>query len=196
MLDRDSLSILREAVDRLDAGFDSLPAFEPDFDRESVCAVILEAADRLHDNFPYPHPLYAGQMLKPPHPVARIAYQLAQYINPNNHALDGGRASSEMEKEAVAGIAGMFGWGTTPGTQHDQLRVTGGTVTLDQARQRNGRIIRPRLEGTLGFNPANVVSTSVPCEPIIDGGETIYLRKCPSLPRTPQARWPATARAH
>ena len=44
--------------------------------------------------------------------------------------------------------------GTTPGTQHDQLRVTGGTVTLADARQRNGRIIRPRLEGTLGFNPA------------------------------------------
>ena len=44
--------------------------------------------------------------------------------------------------------------GTTPGTQHDQLRVTGGVVTLDEARQRNGRIIRARLEGTLGFNPA------------------------------------------
>src|SRR5204863_99450 len=29
---------------------------------------------------------------------------------PNNHALDGGRASSGMEKEAVAGIARMFGW--------------------------------------------------------------------------------------
>jgi len=31
-------------------------------------------------------------------------------INPNNHARDGGRASSEMEIEAVAGIARMFGW--------------------------------------------------------------------------------------
>jgi glutamate/tyrosine decarboxylase-like PLP-dependent enzyme len=31
-------------------------------------------------------------------------------INPNNHARDGGRASSEMEIEAVAGIAAMFGW--------------------------------------------------------------------------------------
>jgi glutamate/tyrosine decarboxylase-like PLP-dependent enzyme len=31
-------------------------------------------------------------------------------INPNNHARDGGRASSEMEIEAVAGIAGIFGW--------------------------------------------------------------------------------------
>jgi len=39
-----------------------------------------------------------------------LAYSLAQRINPNNHALDGGRASSRMEKEAVAEIAGMFGW--------------------------------------------------------------------------------------
>jgi len=49
-------------------------------------------------------------MLKPPHPVARAAYALAMKVNPNNHARDGGRASSEMEIEAVAGIAAMFGW--------------------------------------------------------------------------------------
>jgi hypothetical protein len=36
-------------------------------------------------------------MLKPPHPLARAAYALAMGINPNNHALDGGRASSRME---------------------------------------------------------------------------------------------------
>src|SRR5712672_1714271 len=49
-------------------------------------------------------------MLKPPHPIARLAYALAMWINPNNHALDGGRATSAMEKEAVAEIASMFGW--------------------------------------------------------------------------------------
>jgi glutamate/tyrosine decarboxylase-like PLP-dependent enzyme len=49
-------------------------------------------------------------MLKPPHAVARLAYALAMWINPNNHALDGGRATSAMEKEAVAEIASMFGW--------------------------------------------------------------------------------------
>jgi glutamate/tyrosine decarboxylase-like PLP-dependent enzyme len=32
------------------------------------------------------------------------------WINPNNHALDGGRATSAMEREAVAEIAGMYGW--------------------------------------------------------------------------------------
>jgi glutamate/tyrosine decarboxylase-like PLP-dependent enzyme len=48
-------------------------------------------------------------MLKPPHPIARAAYALAMSINPNNHALDGGRASSAMEIEAVAALATMFG---------------------------------------------------------------------------------------
>ncbi|MBV8630627.1 MAG: aspartate aminotransferase family protein [Silvibacterium sp.] len=62
------------------------------------------------DNYPYFHPLYAGQMLKPPHPVARAAYAMASWLNPNNHALDGGRASSAMEIEAVREIAAMFGW--------------------------------------------------------------------------------------
>src|SRR3989440_12976058 len=51
-------------------------------------------------------------MLKPPHDVARRAYELALPINPNNHALDGGRASSAMEKEAVADLARMIGWDT------------------------------------------------------------------------------------
>ena len=74
--------------------------------------VMDEVAVRLRDNYPYFHPLYAGQMLKPPHPIARAAYALATWINPNNHALDGGRASSAMEKEAVAEIAAMFGWQT------------------------------------------------------------------------------------
>src|SRR5437867_5949550 len=51
-------------------------------------------------------------MLKPPHEVARRAYELALHINPNNHALDGGRASSAMEKDAVAALARMIGWDT------------------------------------------------------------------------------------
>jgi glutamate/tyrosine decarboxylase-like PLP-dependent enzyme len=75
-----------------------------------MAEVLRETAVRLHDNYPYFHPLYAGQMLKPPHPVAKAAYAMAMEINPNNHALDGGRASSAMEIEAVAEIAAMFGW--------------------------------------------------------------------------------------
>ena len=110
MLDRDTLRILEEAAKRLDAGFASLPGFRAELPgRERLMEVLAEVAERLQDNYPYFHPLYAGQMLKPPHPVARLAYALAMWVNPNNHALDGGRASSAMEKEAVAQIAAMFG---------------------------------------------------------------------------------------
>lgn len=111
ILEKDSLRILRAALERLEAGFDKLPPLDtqaPDGMEE----VLFEVAERLRDNYPYFHPLYAGQMLMPPHPVARAAYALAMWLNPNNHALDGGRASSALEKEAVAEIARMFGWET------------------------------------------------------------------------------------
>ncbi len=70
---------------------------------------LAEYLDRLRGNYPFFHPRYAGQMLKPPHPVALAAYAAAQRINPNNHALDGGPPTGQMEKEAVAGLAAMFG---------------------------------------------------------------------------------------
>lgn len=111
MLDQKSLNALMEAVKKLGDGFSALPAYESEApQRERLAEVLAVTAERLRDNYPYFHPLYAGQMLKPPHPVARLAYALAMWINPNNHALDGGRATSAMEKEAVAEIAGMFGW--------------------------------------------------------------------------------------
>ncbi len=104
------LRILDRAVRRLEGHLDGLPVELEAGQWHDIDAVISEVADRLADNFPYHQPLYAGQMLKPPHPVARIAYELALQINPNNHALDGGRASSAMEKEAVGELARMFGW--------------------------------------------------------------------------------------
>jgi glutamate/tyrosine decarboxylase-like PLP-dependent enzyme len=109
-----SLELLEAALERLWAGFADLPEFdEAGSVGQGVRDVLNEVADRLRDNYPYFHPLYAGQMLKPPHPIARLAYELALWINPNNHALDGGRASSAMEKEAVAELARMVGWGKT-----------------------------------------------------------------------------------
>ncbi len=105
------LETLGPALLRLQKEFASLPdaRLQPrGMDR--AAEVLGEAAARLGDNYPYFHPLYAGQMLKPPHPVARAAYALAMSLNPNNHALDGGRASSRMEVEAVREIAAMFGW--------------------------------------------------------------------------------------
>ncbi len=109
-LETRSLSILPRALEILESSFHGLPLFEPSVNIEKLETVLLEVAARMKDNYPYPHPQYIGQMLKPPHPVARLAYTLSLWINPNNHALDGGRASSAMEKEAVARIGEMFGW--------------------------------------------------------------------------------------
>ena len=126
MLDKESLKILSEALEKLDAGFATLPAFDARVPgSKAIVKTLAETAERLQNNYPYFHPLYAGQMLKPPHPVARLAYALAQWINPNNHALDGGRATSAMEREAVAQIAEMFGW-------HDHLgHLCGGGTTAN-----------------------------------------------------------------
>jgi tyrosine decarboxylase/aspartate 1-decarboxylase len=139
MLDSRSLPLLARALERLDEGFASLPPLhgaQPD--EAAMARVLEEVATRLHDNFPYFHPLYAGQMLKPPHPVARLAAALAAWINPNNHALDGGRASSAMEKEAVAQIARMFGW-----EAHLGHLTSGGTLANLEALWVAGQL-RPR----------------------------------------------------
>jgi tyrosine decarboxylase/aspartate 1-decarboxylase len=108
--DHEGVGILGECLRALEEGFNRLPDSSPRLDIDALRAALMEAAERMKDNYPYHHPLYIGQMLKPPHPVARLAYAMAMFLNPNNHALDGGRASSLMEKEAVAGIARMFGW--------------------------------------------------------------------------------------
>jgi len=109
-LDTRNLPLLDDALKKLEQGFSDLPDVTPEDDSPRMRQILLEVAERMQDNFPYQHPLYAGQMLKPPHAVARLAYALSMWINPNNHALDGGRASSAMEKECVALIAQMFGW--------------------------------------------------------------------------------------
>ena len=124
MLDKESVQLLRDALEKLDEGFASLPEHsERPPGAKRMAEVLGAAAEKLQNNFPYFHPLYAGQMLKPTHPVARIAYALAQWINPNNHALDGGRASSAMEKEAVAELARMIGW-----AEHLGHLTSGGTM--------------------------------------------------------------------
>jgi len=109
-LEKGGLELLREAVMELKKGFPGLSWEDTDIFPDRLRPVLMEVAGRLQDNYPYFHPLYAGQMIKPPHPIAHLSYMLAMWINPNNHALDGGRASSHMEKEAVAEIARMFGW--------------------------------------------------------------------------------------
>ncbi len=135
MMETESLSILYEALERLEKGFKDLPDRDIAVDMSGLRAVMLKVADKMHDNYPYHHPLYAGQMLKPPHSIARLAYMLAMWINPNNHALDGGRASSVMEKEAVADIAKMFGWET-----HLGHLCGGGTMANMEALWVSGRL--------------------------------------------------------
>jgi tyrosine decarboxylase/aspartate 1-decarboxylase len=120
MINKNELGLLRDGLEKLESGFSDLPDFTPEFDAVAVGKIINEVAERMQDNYPYFHPQYAGQMLKPPHPIARIAYAMSLWINPNNHALDGGRASSAMEKECIIELAAMFGW-------HDTLgHLTGG----------------------------------------------------------------------
>lgn len=168
VLEKESLSLLRSALERLDQGFRSLPAYSPSVDLEPIHRVLLAVAERMKDNYPYGHPMYMGQMLKPPHPVARLAYALSLWINPNNHALDGGRASSRMEKEAVSHIAAMFGW-----EKHLGHLCSGGTMANLEALW-VGRQINPgktvlasgqahythdRLCGVLG-----VPFESIPCD--------------------------------
>jgi tyrosine decarboxylase / aspartate 1-decarboxylase len=156
----ETLRLLAEGLETLEGGFAALPeadAAPPGKARWGE--VMQEVARRLADNYPYFHPLYAGQMLKPPHPLARAAYALATWINPNNHALDGGRASSAMEKEAVAQLAAMCGW-----QEHLGHLTGGGTMANLEALWVAGRLrpgekvvasqqahyTHPRLTGLLG----------------------------------------------
>ncbi len=90
---------------------------------EQFARAFSSFAERLRENYPFFHPCYAGQMLKPPHPAAVAGYLTAMLINPNNHALDGGPATARMEKEAVAQLAGMFGLAT-----HLGHLTTSGTI--------------------------------------------------------------------
>jgi glutamate/tyrosine decarboxylase-like PLP-dependent enzyme len=86
-------------------------------------SALSELIDRLGGNYPFFHPSYAGQMLKPPHPAAVAGYLAAMLINPNNHALDGGPPTSQLEKESVAQLAAMFGF-----ADHLGHLTSGGTV--------------------------------------------------------------------
>jgi glutamate/tyrosine decarboxylase-like PLP-dependent enzyme len=101
--------------------FDRHPSLQ--ISDEEFAAVFDSFTRRLSDNYPFFHPAYAGQMLKPPHPAAVIGYLTAMLVNPNNHALDGGPATARMEKEAVAQLAEMFGFAT-----HLGHLTTSGTI--------------------------------------------------------------------
>lgn len=110
MINPAELELLQNALAKLAEGYEHLPDFTPDFDTDAAAEVLQTVARRMQDNYPYYHPQYAGQMLKPPHAVARIAYAMSLWVNPNNHALDGGKASSALEKECIVDLGRMYGW--------------------------------------------------------------------------------------
>ena len=115
----DLARILAESLGKMAEWQSQWPDWEPAgtlaVPPERLREVLDELLVRLRDNYPFWHPSYAGQMIKPPHPVATLAYFLTQQINPNNHALDGGPATAALEKEVVADLARLFGFGNPLG---------------------------------------------------------------------------------
>ncbi|MCA1801349.1 MAG: aspartate aminotransferase family protein [Rhodothermaceae bacterium] len=108
------LKWLKTGLEHLQVRGHVWPGTEPDktmvIGEGRVAEIMEELVAKLGGNYPFGHPEYAGQMLKPPHGIAWAAYALAMAINPNNHALDGGPPTSEMEKECVSELAAMFGF--------------------------------------------------------------------------------------
>jgi glutamate/tyrosine decarboxylase-like PLP-dependent enzyme len=102
------------------------PALAPDPARFD--AAWTEFSERMAGNYPFHHPRYAGQMLKPPHPVAIAAYTAAMHVNANNHALDGGPVTSELEVEVIRDLAAMFGF---PGEALGHLTSSGTIANLE-----------------------------------------------------------------
>src|SRR4029453_2236938 len=105
---------LRLAVTELASWMAEYGSFDPhpslDVELGALGAACGELRAGLADNYPFFHPRYVGQMLKPPHPAAVIGYVTTMLINPNNHALDGGPATARLEKEVVGELAAMFGF--------------------------------------------------------------------------------------
>ncbi|TNE73827.1 aspartate aminotransferase family protein [bacterium] len=105
------LDLLKKSLVELDSWRNEYGKPIPEQDRFFLYDDVLsKLVSRLKGNYPFHHPSYAGQMLKPPAGIAWLAYAITSTINPNNHALDGGPPSSEMEKEAVADLAKMVGY--------------------------------------------------------------------------------------
>lgn len=99
-----------EAVERWQSEYGTFTAHPTvDVADDALGRAFDDLTARLRDNYPFFHPRYVGQMLKPPHPAAVLGYVAAMLVNPNNHALDGGPATAAMEKDVVARLAGMFG---------------------------------------------------------------------------------------
>src|SRR3954468_5377322 len=78
----DFLDRAREAVAGWREPAPEHAALQPDPAR--LEAAWAESSGRMARNYPFHRPRYAGQMLKPPHPVAIAAYTAALHVNANN----------------------------------------------------------------------------------------------------------------
>ena len=127
-----TLPLVVEAIERWQesyGGVESAPVSAVDTEawRKALDQFLVRLTD---EQYPFFHPHYAGQMLKPPHPVAVVGYLAAMLINPNNHALDGGPSTAAMEK-SVERLAAMFGMNkhlghlTSSGTIESRSSVVG-----------------------------------------------------------------------
>jgi glutamate/tyrosine decarboxylase-like PLP-dependent enzyme len=80
-------------------------------DTQKLHRAVEAFLDRLErDNPPYFHPRYSAQMLKDPSIPALIGYFLTMLINPNNHAYEGGPATTEMEMEVIEDLQRLVGF--------------------------------------------------------------------------------------
>ncbi len=113
-MDSSLYNIIHPSLHRLEDWKNSFGSFPTHpslvIEDSKVQETLQKLSERLTGNYPFHHPNYAGQMLKPPHPIASLAYSITMGLNPNNHALDGGPPSSEMEKECVQALAQLFGY--------------------------------------------------------------------------------------
>ncbi|MDD9816565.1 MAG: aspartate aminotransferase family protein, partial [Gammaproteobacteria bacterium] len=60
-LETESIDLLKDALVDLNKGFADLPAFDSKADLDAIAPVLRQVARRMRDNYPYPHPFYAGQ---------------------------------------------------------------------------------------------------------------------------------------
>lgn len=156
-----------DAVQDWEAGWGSYTPHEAlGLDDERVAEALEAYTERLRGNYPFFHPRYAGQMLKPPHPAAVVGYLAAMRINPNNHALDGGPPTGQMEKEVVRELASMLhlpadalGHLTTSGTLANlealwaaRERTSGKAVAFSEA----AHYTHGRMCGVLGMEAVEI----------------------------------------
>ena len=138
-LDSDSLLLLSDALARLEQGFAQLPDNAADAgDPTALRETLLAAAERLRDNYPYFHPQYAGQMLKPPHAIARLAPLLPEKprerlgVAVRREYAAGAGVGDRLEQRRPVGVIG----------QHEP--AVEGALAADAASLVSGRMRRVR----------------------------------------------------